>query len=94
MAASVMREDVMIRLSGRERLAVLLAVVVAALSLACGQEVAEPTSTGIPNTGTSTAAAAASPPAAKLKPRWDVHLSGDVDQLGCAGESLSSVLGE
>ena len=30
----------------------------------------------------------------KLKPRWDVHLSGDVDQLGCAGESLSSVLGE
>ena len=32
--------------------------------------------------------------APKLKPRWDVHLSGDVDQLGCAGESLSSVLGE
>ena len=31
---------------------------------------------------------------AKLKPRWDVHLSGDVDQLGCAGESLLSVLGE
>ena len=30
----------------------------------------------------------------KLKPRWDVHLSGDADQLGCAGESLSSVLGE
>ena len=30
----------------------------------------------------------------KLKPRWDVHLSGDDDQLGCAGESLSSVLGE
>ena len=30
----------------------------------------------------------------KLKPRWDVHLSGDVDQLGCAGEFLSSVLGE
>ena len=30
----------------------------------------------------------------KLKPRWDVHLSGDGDQLGCAGESLSSVLGE
>ena len=30
---------------------------------------------------------------AKLKPRWDVHLSGD-DPLGCAGESLSSVLGE
>ena len=29
----------------------------------------------------------------KLKPRWDVHLSGDDDQLGCAGESLSSVLG-
>ena len=24
----------------------------------------------------------------KLKPRWDVHLSGDDDQLGCAGESL------
>ena len=32
--------------------------------------------------------------ATKLKPRWDVHLSGDDDQLGCAGESLSSVLGE
>ena len=31
---------------------------------------------------------------ALLKPRWDVHLSGDGDQLGCAGESLSSVLGE
>ena len=30
----------------------------------------------------------------KLKPRWDVHLSGDDEQLGCAGESLSSVLGE
>ena len=30
----------------------------------------------------------------KLKPRWDVPLSGDDDQLGCAGESLSSVLGE
>ena len=30
----------------------------------------------------------------KLKPRWDVHLSGDDDQLGCADESLSSVLGE
>ena len=30
----------------------------------------------------------------KLKPRWDVHLGGDDDQLGCAGESLSSVLGE
>ena len=30
----------------------------------------------------------------KLKPRWDVHLSGDDDQLGCAGKSLSSVLGE
>ena len=30
----------------------------------------------------------------KLKPRWDVHLSGDDDQLGCASESLSSVLGE
>ena len=49
MAASAMREDVMIRLSGRERLAVLLAVVVAALSLACAREVAEPTSTGMPN---------------------------------------------
>ena len=23
----------------------------------------------------------------KLKPRWDVHLIGDDDQLGCAGES-------
>ena len=32
--------------------------------------------------------------ATKLKPRWDVHLSGDDDQLGCAGGSLSSVLGE
>ena len=31
---------------------------------------------------------------AKLKPRWDVHLSSYDDQLGCAGESLSSVLGE
>ena len=30
----------------------------------------------------------------KLKPRWDVHLSGDDDQPGYAGESLSSVLGE
>ena len=30
---------------------------------------------------------------AKLKPRWDVHLSGDDEHLGCAGESLSSVLG-
>ena len=30
----------------------------------------------------------------KLKPRWDLHLIGDDDQLGCAGESLSSVLGE
>ena len=30
----------------------------------------------------------------KLKPRWDVHLSGDDDQPGCAGEFLSSVLGE
>ena len=30
----------------------------------------------------------------KLKLRWDVHLSGDDDQLGCAGESLPSVLGE
>ena len=70
MAASAMREDVMIRLSGRERLAVLLAVVVAALSLACAREVAEPTSTGMPNTGTPTAAAAAaaSPPAARTAP--------------------------
>ena len=33
-------------------------------------------------------------PPPKLKPRWDVHLSGDDDQLGCAGKSLSSVLGE
>ena len=32
--------------------------------------------------------------APKPKPRWDVHLSGDDEQLGCAGESLSSVLGE
>ena len=68
MAASAMREDVMIRLSGRERLAVLLAVVVAALSLACAREVAELTSTDIPNTGTPTAAAAASPPAARTVP--------------------------
>ena len=68
MAASAMREDVMIRLSGRERLAVLLAVVVAALSLACAREVAEPTSTGMPNTGSSTAAAATSPPAARTAP--------------------------
>ena len=30
--------------------------------------------------------------APKLKPRWDVHLSGDDDQLGCASESLSSYL--
>ena len=58
----------MVRLSGMGRLAVLLAVVVAALSLACAREVAEPTSTGIPNTGTSTAAAAASPPAARTAP--------------------------
>jgi hypothetical protein len=68
MAASAMGEDVMIRLSGRERLALLFVVVVAALSLACAREVAEPTSTGIPNTGTSTAAAAASPPAARTAP--------------------------
>ena len=33
-------------------------------------------------------------PMPKLKPRWDLHLIGDDDQLGCAGESLSSVLGE
>ena len=33
-------------------------------------------------------------PSAKLKPRWDVHLSGDDDQLGCTGKFLSSVLGE
>ena len=32
--------------------------------------------------------------ATKLKPRWDLHLIGDDDQLACAGESLSSVLGE
>ena len=30
----------------------------------------------------------------KPKPRWNVHLSGADDQLGYAGESLSSVLGE
>ena len=30
----------------------------------------------------------------KLKPRWDLHSSNDDDQPGCAGESLSSVLGE
>ena len=34
------------------------------------------------------------PPATKPKPRWDVHLSGDDDQMGGAGESLSSVLGK
>ena len=49
--------------------------------------------------GGSVAASAAnwtawSPDGTKLKPRWDVHLSGDDDQLGCAGKSLSSVLGE
>ena len=43
MAASAMREDVMIRLSGSGRLAVLLAVVVAVLSPACARDVAEPT---------------------------------------------------
>ena len=30
----------------------------------------------------------------KLKPRWDVHLSGDDDQRSSADESLSSVLGD
>ena len=30
----------------------------------------------------------------KLKPRWDVHLSGDDEHLGCVGASRSSVLGE
>ena len=39
-------------------------------------------------------ASASSKYRSKLKPRWDVHLSGDDDQLGCAGKSLSSVLGE
>ena len=34
------------------------------------------------------------PEGTKLKPRWDVHLIGDDDQPGYAGESLSSVLGE
>ena len=69
MAASAMREDVMVRLSGMGRLAVLLAVVVAAPSLACAGDAAELTSTDMPNTGAPTAAAAASPPAAKPKPR-------------------------
>jgi hypothetical protein len=68
MTASTMREDVMVRLSGMGRLAVLLAVVVAALSLACAGDAAELTSTDIPNTGTPTAAAAASPPAARTVP--------------------------
>ena len=58
----------MIRLCGRERLAVLLAAVVAALSLACARDGAEPTSTDLPNTGAPTAAAAASPPAARTAP--------------------------
>ena len=58
----------MVRLYGMGRLAVLLAVVVAALSLACAGDAAELTSTGIPNTGTPTAAAAASPPAARMVP--------------------------
>ena len=42
----------MVRLSGMGRLAVLLAVVVAALSFACAGDAAELTSTDIPNTGT------------------------------------------
>ena len=67
MAASAMREDVMIRLSGRERLALLFVVVVAALSLACARDAAEPTSTGMPNPGAATTAAA-SPPAARTVP--------------------------
>ena len=58
----------MVRLYGMGRLAVLLAVVVAALSLACVGDAAELTSTGIPNTGTPTAAAATSPPAARMVP--------------------------
>ena len=60
----------MVRLSGMGRLAVLLAVVVAALSLACAGagDAAELTSTDIPNTGTPTAAAATSPPAARTVP--------------------------
>ena len=58
----------MIRLCGRERLAALLAVVVAALSLACARDAGEPTSTGMPNTGAPTAAAAASPPATGAVP--------------------------
>ena len=68
MTASAMREDVMVRLSGMGRLAVLLAVVVAALSLACAGDAAELTSTDIPNTGTPMAAAATSPPAARTVP--------------------------
>ena len=58
----------MIRLSGSGRLAVLLAALVAALSLACARGAAEPTSTGMPNTGVPTAAAAASTPAARTAP--------------------------
>ena len=58
----------MIRLSGRERLAVLLAAVVAALSLACARDAAEPTSTDLSNTGAPTAAAAANPSAARAVP--------------------------
>ena len=52
----------MIRLSGSGKLAVLLAVVVATLSLACARGAAEPTSTGVPNTG------AAGTPAARTAP--------------------------
>ena len=68
MTASAMREDVMIRLSGRKRLAVLLVAVVSALSLACAQDAAEPTSTDMSNAGAPMAAAAASPPAAREAP--------------------------
>ena len=68
MTASAMREDVMIRLSGRKRLAVLLVAVVSALSLACAQDAAEPTSTDMSNAGAPMAAADASPPAGREAP--------------------------
>ena len=52
----------MIRLCGRKRLAVLLAALVAALSLACARGAAEPTSTGVPNTGAAGTPAAGTAP--------------------------------
>ena len=66
-------------------------VFVVVLILGCSG--AAPTATPSPTVDVS-ATVDAAVEATKLKPRWDVHLSGDDDQLGCAGESLSSVLGE